>query len=97
MNKIAIFNSQTIQLRNIKNFILFVDKVSFLLYNITTLKGTVEELLETTKHAFITGRTWDNSINSTPKTIKGFASNYKKALAQALGRPVEVSYEEITA
>ena len=64
------------------------------LYNRTTtvtLKGTVEELLETTKHAFITGRTWDNSINSTPKTIKGFA------LAQALGRPVEVSYEEITA
>ena len=70
------------------------------LYNRTTtvtLKGTVEELLEATKHAFMTGRTWDNSINSTPKTIKGFASNYKKALAQALGRPVEVSYEEITA
>lgn len=77
-----------------------VTRTIYGLYNRTTtvtLKGTVEELLETTKHAFITGRTWDNSINSTPKTIKGFASNYKKALAQALGRPVEVSYEEITA
>jgi hypothetical protein len=76
-----------------------VTRTIYGLYNRTTtvtLKGTVEELLETTKHAFITGRTWDNSINSTPKTIKGFASNYKKALAQALGRPVEVSYEEIT-
>ena len=77
-----------------------VTRTIYGLYNRTTtgtLKGTVEELLETTKHAFMTGRTWDNSINSTPKTIKGFASNYKKALAQALGRPVEVSYEEITA
>ena len=77
-----------------------VTRIIYGLYNRTTtvtLKGTVEELLETTKHAFMTGRTWDNSINSTPKTIKGFASNYKKALAQALGRPVEVSYEEITA
>lgn len=77
-----------------------VTRIVYGLYNRTTtvtLKGTVEELLETTKHAFITGRTWDNSINSTPKTIKGFASNYKKALAQALGRPVEVFYEEITA
>ena len=76
-----------------------VTRTIYGLYNRTTtvtLKGTVEELLETTKHAFITGRTWDNSINSTPKTIKGFASNYKKALAQALGRPVEVTYEEIT-
>ena len=77
-----------------------VTRTIYGLYNRTTtvtLKGTVEELLETTKHAFMTGRTWDISINSTPKTIKGFASNYKKALAQALGRPVEVSYEEITA
>ena len=45
----------------------------------------------------MTGCTWDSSINSNPKTIKGFASNYKKALTQALGRPVEVSYEEVTA
>ena len=77
-----------------------VTRTIYGLYNRTTtvtLKGTVEELLETTKHAFMTGCTWNNSINSTPKTIKGFASNYKKALAQALGRPVEVSYEEITA
>ena len=77
-----------------------VTRTVYGLYNRTTtvtLKGTVEELLETTKHAFMTGRTWDNSINSKPKTIKGFASNYKKALAQAVGRPVEVSYEEITA
>lgn len=83
-----------------KQKIYKVTRTIYGLYNRTTtvtLKGTVEELLETTKHAFITGRTWDNSINSTPKTIKGFASNYKKALAQALGRPVEVSYEEITA
>ena len=77
-----------------------VTRTVYGLYNRTTtitLKGTIEELLETTKHAFMTGRTWDKSINSNPKTIKGFASNYKKALAQALGRPVEVSYEEITA
>ena len=83
-----------------KQKIYEVTRTVYGFYNRTTtvtLKGTVEELLETTKHAFMTGRTWDNSINSTPKTIKGFASNYKKALAQALGRPVEVSYEEITA
>lgn len=77
-----------------------VTRTVYGLYNRTTtvtLKGTVEELLETTKHAFMTGRTWDNSINSRPKTIKGFTSNYKKALTKALGRPVEVFYEEITA
>ena len=83
-----------------KQKIYKVTRTVYGLYNRTTtvtLKGTVEELLETTKHAFMTGRTWDKSINSTPKTIKGFASNYKKALTKALGRPVEVSYEEITA
>ena len=83
-----------------KQKIYEVTRTVYGLYNRTTtvtLKGTVEELLETTKHAFMTGRTWDSSINSTPKTIKGFTSNYKKALTQALGRPVEVSYEEITA
>ena len=77
-----------------------VTRIVYGLYNRTTtvtLKGTVEELLEATKHAFMIGCTWDNSINSNPKTIKGFASNYKKALSQALGRPVEVSYEKITA
>lgn len=83
-----------------KQKIYEVTRTVYGLYNRTTtvtLKGTVAELLETTKHAFMTGRTWDNSINSNPKTIKDFASNYKKALTQALGRPVEVSYEEITA
>nr|DAF42783.1 MAG TPA: hypothetical protein [Siphoviridae sp. ctHip2] len=38
MNKIAIFNSRTVQLRNVKKFIIFVDKLDFLLYNITIKK-----------------------------------------------------------
>jgi len=79
-----------------KQKIYEVTRTVYGLYNrntTVTLKGTVEELLETTKHAFMTGCTWDSSINSNPKTIKGFASNYKKALTQALGRPVEVSYK----
>jgi hypothetical protein len=62
-----------------------------------TLKGTMEELLETTKHAFRVGHTWDSSINLNPKTIKGFVSNYKKALGQALGRYVEITYAEVKA
>jgi hypothetical protein len=67
-----------------KQKIYKVTRTVYGLYNRTTtitLKGTIEELLETTKHAFMTGRTWDNSINSTPKTIKGFTSNYKKSFS----------------
>ena len=65
-----------------KEKIYEVTRTVYGLYNRTTtvtLKGTVEELLETTNHAFMTGCTWDSSINSNPKTIKGFASNYKKS------------------
>lgn len=62
-----------------------------------TLKGTLEELIEATRYTFEVGHSYNRKINLTPKTIKGFVSNYEKALEEKQGCPVEVTYVEITA
>lgn len=62
-----------------------------------TLKGTLEELIEATRYTFEVGQSYNRKINLAPKTIKGFASNYEKALEEKQGCPVEVTYVEITA
>lgn len=62
-----------------------------------TLKGTLEELIETTRYTFEVGRSYNRKINLAPKTIKSFVSNYEKALEEKQGCPVEVTYVEIAA
>ena len=62
-----------------------------------TLKGTLEELIEATRYTFEVGQSYNHKINLAPKTIKGFVSNYEKALEEKQGCPVEVAYVEVTA
>ena len=62
-----------------------------------TLKGTLEELIEATRYTFEVGQSYNRKINLAPKTIKGFVSNYEKALEEKQGCPVEVTYVEIAA
>lgn len=62
-----------------------------------TLKGTLEELIEATRYTFEVGQSYNRKINLSPKTIKGFVSNYEKALEEKQGCPVEVTYVEVTA
>lgn len=62
-----------------------------------TLKGTLEELIEATRYTFEVGQSYNRKINLAPKTIKGFVSNYEKALEEKQDCPVEVTYVEITA
>lgn len=62
-----------------------------------TLKGTLEELIEATRYTFEVGQSYNHKINLAPKTIKGFVSNYEKALEEKQGCPVEVIYVEVTA
>ena len=62
-----------------------------------SLKGTLEELIEATRYTFEVGQSYNRKINLTPKTIKGFVSNYEKALEEKQGCPVEVTYVEIAA
>lgn len=62
-----------------------------------TLKGTLEELIEATRYTFEVGQSYNRKINLAPKTIKGFISNYEKALEEKQGCPVEVTYVEIAA
>lgn len=62
-----------------------------------SLKGTLEELIEATRYTFEVGQSYNRKINLTPKTIKGFVSNYEKALEEKQGCPVEVTYVEVTA
>ena len=62
-----------------------------------SLKGTLEELIEATRYTFEVGQSYNRKINLAPKTIKGFVSNYEKALKEKQGCPVEVTYVEIAA
>ena len=62
-----------------------------------TLPGTLEELIEATRYTFEVGQSYNRKINLAPKTIKGFISNYEKALEEKQGCPVEVTYVEIAA
>lgn len=62
-----------------------------------TLQGTLEELIEATRYTFEVGQSYNRKINLAPKTIKGFVSNYEKALEEKEGCPVEVTYVEIAA
>ena len=62
-----------------------------------TLKGTLEELIEATRYTFEVGYSYNRKINTNPKTIKSFVSNYRKALEEKQGCPVEVTYVEVTA
>lgn len=62
-----------------------------------SLKGTLEELIDATRYTFEVGQSYNRKINLAPKTIKGFVSNYEKALEEKQGCPVEVTYVEITA
>lgn len=62
-----------------------------------TLKGTLEELIEATRYTFEVGQSYNRKINLAPKTIKGFISNYEKALEEKQDCPVEVTYVEIAA
>lgn len=62
-----------------------------------TLKGTLEELIEATRYTFEVGQSYNRKINLSPKTIKGFVSNYEKALEEKQGCPVKVTYVEVTA
>lgn len=62
-----------------------------------SLKGTLEELIEATRYTFEVGQSYNRKINLAPKTIKGFVSNYEKALEEKQGCPVEVTYVEIAA
>lgn len=62
-----------------------------------SLKGTLEELIEATRYTFEVGQSYNRKINLAPKTIKGFVSNYEKALEEKQGCQVEVTYVEIAA
>ena len=64
---------------------------------IYTLEGTLKELIEATRYTFEVGQSYNHKINLAPKTIKGFISNYEKALEEKQGCPVEVTYVEISA
>lgn len=61
------------------------------------LESTLKELIEATRYTFEVGQSYNRKINLTPKEIKGFVSNYEKALEEKQGCPVEVTYVEITA
>ncbi len=61
------------------------------------LESTLKELIEATRYTFEVGQSYNRKINLTPKAIKGFVSNYEKALEEKQGCPVEVTYVEITA
>lgn len=61
------------------------------------LESTLKELIEATRYIFEVGQSYNRKINLAPKTIKGFVSNYEKALEEKQGCPVEVTYVEITA
>lgn len=61
------------------------------------LESTLKELIEATRYTFEVGQSYNRKINLAPKTIKGFVSNYEKALEEKQGCPVEVTYVEITA
>ena len=61
------------------------------------IESTLKELIEATRYTFEVGHSYNRKINLTPKTIKGFVSNYEKALEEKQGCPVEVTYVEITA
>ena len=56
-------------------------------------KGTLKQLIEATRNTFEEGHKSNPKINLTPKTIKSFVSNYKKALYQE-GHIAEVTYKE---
>lgn len=60
------------------------------------LESTLKELIEATRYTFEVGQSYNRKINLTPKAIKGFVSNYEKALEEKQGCPVEVTYVEIT-
>ena len=62
-----------------------------------TLEGTLKELIEATRYTFEVGQSYNHKINLAPKTIKGFISNYEKALEEQQNCPVEVTYIEIAA
>lgn len=61
------------------------------------LESTLKELIEATRYTFEVGQSYNRKINLAPKTIKGFISNYEKALEEKQGCPVEVTYVEIAA
>ena len=61
------------------------------------LESTLKELIEATRYTFEVGQSYNRKINLAPKTIKGFVSNYEKALEEKQSCPVEVTYVEITA
>lgn len=61
------------------------------------LESTLKELIEATRYTFEVGQSYNRKINLTPKAIKGFVSNYEKALEEKQGCPVGVTYVEITA
>lgn len=61
------------------------------------LESTLKELIGATRYTFEVGQSYNRKINLTPKAIKGFVSNYEKALEEKQGCPVEVTYVEITA
>jgi hypothetical protein len=61
------------------------------------LESTLKELIEATRYTFEVGQSYNRKINLAPKAIKGFVSNYEKALEEKQGCPVEVTYVEITA
>ena len=61
------------------------------------LESTLKELIEATRYTFEVGQSYNRKINLAPKTIKGFISNYEKALEEKQGCPVEVTYVEVTA
>lgn len=61
------------------------------------LESTLKELIEATRYTFEVGQSYNRKINLAPKTIKGFVSNYEKALEEKQGCPVEVTYVEVTA
>lgn len=61
------------------------------------LESTLKELIEATRYTFEVGQSYNRKINLTPKAIKGFVSNYEKALEEKQGCPVEVTYIEVTA
>lgn len=61
------------------------------------LESTLKELIEATRYTFEVGQSYNRKINLAPKTIKGFISNYEKALEEKQDCPVEVTYVEIAA
>ena len=46
------------------------------------LESTLKELIEATRYTFEVGQSYNRKINLTPKAIKGFVSNYEKALEE---------------